>query len=530
MWAFGLVSVLTLGTAVTSCVVTEHVLCRVTGRDTTVRDWSVVITGVLYGLTLPPGLALWMVAAGGVIAIGLGKFAFGGLGYNPFNPALVGRAVLQAAFPVSMTTWSAAFAPGRFTAVPSSTFAFPFASPTYDAVSGATPLAAWKFEQQTTATTDLLAGYTSGSTGETCAVLILLGGAYLVWRGMMSWRIPVAIFAAVVVVTFVLHSFDAERYASPQFMLLSGGLMLGATFMATDMVASPMTHLGCVVYGVLIGVLVVVIRTWGGMPEGMMYAILLGKRCVAAHRPDDSAKGVRHGSAEVRGMTGSAPATPAPERQGVWPMYRALVGVGLACALCIVAVFAATEPIIRRNKIEARQRAVFEVLPLAVSSAAFRLSEAGRFEPVSEDSEGEDLVFVGYDESKRLVGVAIEARGMGYQDVIRVLYGYAVERQAVVGMRVLESRETPGLGDGIETNAVFLQNFEQLDVALDAAGSALLHSIAFVKPGPNKAGWEIDGITGATISSRAIANMLSESAAWWIPRIASHVRELEHER
>jgi len=276
VWAFGLVSVLTLSMAVASCVLTEHVLCRWTGRDTTVRDWSVVITGLLYGLTLPPGLALWMVAVGSVIAVGLGKFAFGGLGHNPFNPALVGRAVLQAAFPVSMTTWTAAFAEGRFTSVPTSTLALPFAKPAYDGLSGPTPLSAWKFDHQPTAATDLPAGFTSGSTGETCAVLILLGGLYLVWRGMMSWRIPVAILTAVAVVSGALHLADSERFASPAFMLLSGGLMLGATFMATDMVASPMTHLGCVVYGVLIGVLVVVIRAFGGMPEGVMYAILLG--------------------------------------------------------------------------------------------------------------------------------------------------------------------------------------------------------------------------------------------------------------
>ena len=135
VYLFGLTGLLTLATAVLSCILTEHVLCRLSGTDTTLGDWSAVITGLLLGLTLPPGLPLWMAAAGGVIAIGLGKFLFGGLGSNPFNPALVGRAVLQAAFPISMTSWMAAFGSERFGSVPTSVLAWPFAAPTYDSVS-----------------------------------------------------------------------------------------------------------------------------------------------------------------------------------------------------------------------------------------------------------------------------------------------------------------------------------------------------------------------------------------------------------
>lgn len=276
VYAFGLSALATLCTAVIACVLTEHLLCRAGGGESTVADWSAVLTGLLYGLTLPPGLPLWMVAVGGVIAVGVGKYLFGGLGQNPFNPALVGRAILQAAFPVAMTSWVPGLAAGRFTSFASSSLAWPFTEPTYDALSGPTPLSAWKFDRQLADTGDLLFGYVSGSTGETCAVLILLGGSYLVARRMMSWRIPVAILVTVAVFSGILHLADPGRYASPWFALLSGGLMLGAVFMATDMVGSPMTNLGSVVYGVLIGVLVVVIRVWGGMPEGVMYAILLG--------------------------------------------------------------------------------------------------------------------------------------------------------------------------------------------------------------------------------------------------------------
>jgi electron transport complex protein RnfD len=276
VYAFGLPGLLTLSMALASCVLTEHLICRATGKPTTVGDWSVTITGLLYGLTLPPGLPLWMVAVGGVICVAMGKAMFGGLGYNTFNPALVGRAVLQAAFPVAMTTWIPGFMAGRFSSLPSSTLTLPFTEPAVDGITSATPLALWKFSQEATAARDLVLGFTGGSAGETSSVLIVLGGLYLIARNMMNWRIPVAIFATVIVFSGALHLVDPARYASPVFMLFSGGLMLGAMFMATDMVGSPMTSLGCILYGALIGLVTVVIRTWGGLPEGVMYAILLG--------------------------------------------------------------------------------------------------------------------------------------------------------------------------------------------------------------------------------------------------------------
>ena len=280
--AFGLAGLATLVTAVASCLVAEQLACRLSGQASTLGDWSVAITGLLYGLTLPPALPLWMVAVGGFVGVGLGKALFGGLGWNAFNPALVGRAFLQAAFPVAMTTWTPAFGPGRFSQLPGSTLTLPFTKPLYDGVTGATPLSLWKFDQQLTEVGELALGFVGGSTGETSALLILLGGGYLVARNMMNWRIPAGIFATVLAVRGALHALDGQRYASPLFMLFSGGLMLGAVFMATDMVASPITGWGCLLYGALIGLLVVVIRVWGGMPEGVMYAILLGN-AVSSH-------------------------------------------------------------------------------------------------------------------------------------------------------------------------------------------------------------------------------------------------------
>jgi electron transport complex protein RnfD len=275
VYSFGLSALFVILTTTLAAVFTEHFLCRFSKKESTISDWSAAITGLLLGLTLPPNFPLWMAFSGGVIAIALGKFVFGGLGYNVFNPALVGRAVLQAAFPVAITTWYPAFLPQRFSSVSISTFTAPFMTPAIDGISGATPLSAFKFDQVTTDTADLALGLISGSTGETCAWLILLGGVYLAARKMLNWRIPVSILLSAFVLSGILYLIDSHLYPSPFFMLFSGGLMLGAVFMATDMVASPITPLGVWVYGAIIGFIVIVIRIWGGLPEGVMYAILL---------------------------------------------------------------------------------------------------------------------------------------------------------------------------------------------------------------------------------------------------------------
>lgn len=275
VYVFGWNALLVISATVISSVVTEYTLCRLSGKESTIGDWSAVITGLLLGLTLPPVFPIWMAFLGGVIAIALGKFIFGGLGYNVFNPALVGRAFLQAAFPVAITTWYDPLSTERFSTITSSVLTLPFMTPSIDGASGATPLSAFKFDHVVANTSDLVFGFTSGSTGETSAVVILLGGVYLVWRRMMNWRIPVAILTTVFTFCGALHVFDPLNYASPVFMIFSGGLMLGAVFMATDMVASPITPPGVVVYGILIGALIVIIRVWGGLPEGVMYAILL---------------------------------------------------------------------------------------------------------------------------------------------------------------------------------------------------------------------------------------------------------------
>jgi len=205
-----------------------------------------------------------------------------------------------------------------------------------------------------------------------------------------------------------------------------------------------------------------------------------------------------------------------------WPMYRAMVGIGLLCGLLIVSVFRLTQPVIERNKAEALQRAIFQVLPDARSSETFLFDADERFEPLSDDvapSGDAQLVYAGYDADGRLVGLAVEARGMGYQDVIRVLYGYSFAEEAIVGIRVLESKETPGLGDRIESDPDFLANFTHLDVSLTEDGEGPAHPIEVVKHGKKEQPWQVDGITGATISSTAIADLLRRSTTYWVPRI-----------
>lgn len=268
-WFFGISALLVIAAAAAGAMLTE----RLFGKSGSLWDGSAAITGVLLGLTLPAGLPLWMAALGGAFGIGFGKILFGGLGQNVFNPALIGRAFLQASFPVPMTTWPGVG--GAFWALRGDNLAAPFTHPeTIDALTAATPLGLQKFEGQGTNLGSLLLGNTSGSIGETAMILILLCGAFLAWRRLLNWRIPVAIFIAVAATSLALQAF---RPGAPGalFMLCSGGLALGAVYMATDPVTAPVTNTGRWIFGAGIGVLVVVIRVWGGLPEGVMYAILL---------------------------------------------------------------------------------------------------------------------------------------------------------------------------------------------------------------------------------------------------------------
>jgi electron transport complex protein RnfD len=272
IYLFGPSAVFVLTASTAGAVVIESLFGP--ERSLGLRDGSAAITGILLGLTLPPGIPLWMAFLGGAFGIGFGKLVFGGLGQNVFNPALLGRAFLQAAFPVAITTWPVQA--NSWWSLRGDNFALPLMSPRVpDAISGATPLGLMKFEQTPTPSWELILGTTGGSLGETSGLVILVCGLYLALRRHLDWRIPASIFCTVALLSGVFHWIGPARYPGPIFTLFSGGLMLGAVYMATDMVTSPVTHKGCWIFGAGIGFLVVVIRFWGGLSEGVMYAILL---------------------------------------------------------------------------------------------------------------------------------------------------------------------------------------------------------------------------------------------------------------
>ncbi|MBA1335183.1 MAG: Electron transport complex protein RnfD [Firmicutes bacterium] len=246
IYFFGFRAMAIVVVSILAAVATEAVIQKIRKKPVTISDGSAVITGLLLALTISPAMPLWMTAVGAVVAIGIGKQVYGGLGSNPFNPALVGRAFLVVTFPVHMTTWINPM----------------------DGVSSATPLNLLKMQGIKTGYMPLLLGNVGGSLGETSALLLLIGGIYLLYRGIIDWRIPVSYLGTVAVLTLVLGS-------DPVFHLLAGGLMLGAFFMATDMVTTPVTKSGRLVFGIGAGLLVVIIRLYGGYPEGVLFSILL---------------------------------------------------------------------------------------------------------------------------------------------------------------------------------------------------------------------------------------------------------------
>jgi electron transport complex protein RnfD len=262
VYFFRLKAVLVYITCVATCLITEAVFLKVRKKDpASLWDGSAIITGMLLAMTLPPSLSLDLVVIGSVMAIALGKQVFGGLGYNIFNPALVGRAFLQLAFPVAMTTW------------------IPPATLNVNTATFATPLGNLKFQSSLTEGVltplkDLFWGNVGGCLGETSSIALLIGAMILLFRRVIDWRIPVGIISALVLFTGAFWLAKPDSYASPLFHILAGGLIIGAFFMATDMVTSPVNPLGTWIYALGIGVLVGLIRLFGGFPEGVMFSIL----------------------------------------------------------------------------------------------------------------------------------------------------------------------------------------------------------------------------------------------------------------
>jgi electron transport complex protein RnfD len=272
LYVFGIGALIVTAVAIISCLLFEYLIQKyLLKTEITIGDGSALITGILLAFNLPSGLPIWMIIVGSLVAIGVAKMSFGGLGFNIFNPALVGRVFLLVSFPVQMTMWP--------TAVENNTSMA-------DAVTGATPLGMIKeglmFGDTMTSISaslpsnlELFLGLTGGSIGEMSALSLLLGGIYLIVRKVIKWYIPVTMLVTIAVMTGMFWLVDPESYASPLIHILSGGALLGAFFMATDLVTSPMTKKGMIIFAIGIAVITVVIRLFGAYPEGVSFAILI---------------------------------------------------------------------------------------------------------------------------------------------------------------------------------------------------------------------------------------------------------------
>ncbi|MGB2705775.1 MAG: RnfABCDGE type electron transport complex subunit D [Candidatus Omnitrophota bacterium] len=256
IYFFRIRAVILFVVSVVSCVVFEAVIQVLMKRKVTIYDCSAIVTGILFAMNMPPSLPVWTCVLGCFVAIGLAKQLFGGLGNNIFNPVFLGRAFLAAAFPTFMTTWNNPV--------------------TLDAVTGATPLGMVKFGHDLSVNYgDLFIGNVSGSVGETSAIALIIGGIYLLIRKTIDWRVPLSYIATVFIIGSVVHTAAPGTYADGLFYVLAGGLLIGAIFMATDPVTGPVTKTGRWIFGAGCGVVTMIIRLWGGLPEGVMYAVLL---------------------------------------------------------------------------------------------------------------------------------------------------------------------------------------------------------------------------------------------------------------
>ncbi len=266
---FGMMPLVVTLISVAACVAVEWLIQKFLLKgECTLGNLSAVVTGILLAFNIPFNLPIWQILIGAVVAIGVGKMTFGGLGRNPFNPALVGRVFLLISFPVTMTT-----------------FPLPESAAGADVISGATPLTAVKEALKNNVPmndilsgidySNLLLGIKGGSFGELAAFALILGGIYLLIRRVITWHTPVAVLGSIALFAFILNVSAPGSYMGPAFHLLTGGALLGAIFMATDYSSSPMTRKGMLIYGVGIGVITMLIRVWGAYPEGMSFAILI---------------------------------------------------------------------------------------------------------------------------------------------------------------------------------------------------------------------------------------------------------------
>ncbi len=282
IYFFGLGAIIVIASSVIASILFEYLIAKfILKRESTVMDGSAALTGLLLAFNLPSSLPVWLVIIGAFVAIAIGKMSFGGLGNNPFNPALVGRVFLLISWPVQMTTWP------KPSPITEKMLGYT------DVTTGATPLGQMSEFMRTGESMkdlvgkieegvqvipdymDMLYGFTGGSFGEVAAIGLIIGLIYMLWKKIITWHIPISILGTAAIFSGILWGINPKQFADPIFHLLTGGLLLGAIFMATDYVTSPMSKRGMIVFGVGIGILTIVIRIWGAFPEGVSFAILI---------------------------------------------------------------------------------------------------------------------------------------------------------------------------------------------------------------------------------------------------------------
>ena len=567
VYQYGLSAAASILVVTAACLLTERLFVRLGGQAGDLSDYSATITGVLLGLTLPPGFPLWMGFVAGFTAIALGKALFGGIGFNVFNPALVGRAFVQAAFPSAIASYTPSFLPGRFTEFIPSSLAWPLMAPAdtaawlkgmqIDAWTGATPLAKWKFEGTLTDAADLLTSLAGHMAVGPSPALILLCGAYLALRRFMDWRIPAAILGSAGLTAWLIYAIGGTKYPDPFFMLFSGGLILGA-------VLHGHRH-GNVAGDAARHVAVRRVDRRADRDDPLLRRPARGRhvrhpdrqRGDAADRADHPADAVRQGRIDpcgpfhhlhvasglhlARGSRGEDleealfqeqaeetmnVANPMPSATPAASLVKTLGLVSALCGVIIVGAYQGTYEAAAANRRIALERTVFKIIPTAKSMTEWQATAVGIRPAGGETPVGAIRFYAGYDEAGALVGIAVEGAAKGYADVVRILYGYSPECQCVNGLGVVATKETPGIGDKIITDEVFLANFKALDVKLDQALARLANEVKVVKHGSKTDEWQIDAISGATVTSRAVGKAISDSAQSLLPKLLPNIEQL----
>ncbi len=471
VYFFGLQALSLVLVAVASCLLFEYLVQRFLLKGpVTITDGSAIISGMLLAFNVPSNLPLGIMVIGAFVTIVIAKMSFGGLGKNPFNPALVGRAFLLISFAEPMTSWPRP--------VPL------FGRGVLDTVTGPTPMGMMKeglhqgmsmdqIMAQVPDYVEMLAGDRGGSLGEVSAIAIILGGLFLLMRRVISWHIPVAFIASAYAFSGILYLANPHLYANPTFHILAGGLLLGAVFMATDMATSPMSKAGMLIFGCGCGFLTILIRVFGSYPEGVSFAILIMNAFVPLINKGFKPKKYGATNKNFNIMA---------KKSSFKNMTTVLVVVAIIAAAAVSAVFILTKDTIGNQLDKKEAKALEAVLP------AFDRAEK---EEIQVDG-GTITVFKTYNNENTLVGTAVNTFSMqGYSGEIRVLVGILPNHE-LSGATVLSQNETPGLGTQIAEEP-FLAQFKGKN--LDE-----------FKLDVQKDGGDVDAISGATISTRAFCD------------------------